>query len=985
MGLSGTSPQATLLALACTAIGTLSAAQDRPLTGPVLALDAGGHTATVRRVLFAPDAKELITLSDDKTIRVWDVATGESLRVIRPPIGRGPEGKLYAAAISPDGTLLAVGGFGFQAGNKHPIYIIALEQGVVTRVLTGHSNVILDLAFSRDGRRLISGSSDNTARVWNLVGVQDESVLDGHGGAVVGVVFSPDGSQCATASLDRTAIVWSVATGTRAATLLGHAAEVNAIDWSADGRQIATGSDDGSIRVWTPQGESVRTLDRFGDRFLKSVRFTPDGERILFAANSMEAQDQAGLINASTGAITLTFNEHTNSILDARLSPDRTVAATAGGNNHETWLWSTETGEVQITLAARSRTPWAVVWSNAGQAIAWGETNEGRIIEAANPLERSFDLERLEFRVTDARGEPLIDQFRESQWRRAQSDAEGLSLAFAGGTKLEVRQSAETLAVLQPKDEYHRLYDEVRCFTMLPKGRVAVGSNYGLRLYEGATGKQFRDCVGHTGEVWAVAPSPDGRYLLSASQDMTFCVWNLQAAEKGPLTPLLSLYFAGEDWIAWTPDGYYAASPGGERLMGWHVNNDLDELASFYPATQFRKQFFRPDVIGRLLEFGSVEKALDAVGQREDVTQVEDHLPPRVEIISPDKTEPAFDGTELNVKVVVHQVGDNRLKTLQLLINGRPFGGPGGIVRLDDGTPTAEHTFRVPLEAGTTYQFQARADTGVSYGISDAVKVTTTSNEPDVIRPSLYVLAIGVADYDDTELTLNFADDDARNLVDAIRKHGEELYRKIEVRLLVDKNATGRGILSGLAWLKSEMTQHDVGIVFYSGHGGRDENTRFYLLPCDVDRKLPLLVTGVSDEQIKSTLQVTPGRLLLILDACHAATLQGDRRKADSSLTENLTRDLVADDYGIVVMSSSGGREFSLESPEHKSGMFTRAIVEGLTGSADFNQDTAIYLNELDAYVTERVKELTRGRQHPYTAKPGTIRSFPLTRITGAE
>ena len=75
-------------------------------------LDSGGHTSIVRKVLFTPDGKELISVSDDKTVRFWDVASGEPIRVLRPPIGPGNEGKLYAAALSPDGRTLAVGGYG---------------------------------------------------------------------------------------------------------------------------------------------------------------------------------------------------------------------------------------------------------------------------------------------------------------------------------------------------------------------------------------------------------------------------------------------------------------------------------------------------------------------------------------------------------------------------------------------------------------------------------------------------------------------------------------------------------------------------------------------------------------------------------------------------------------------------------------------------------------------------------------------------------
>ena len=80
---------------------------------PILVLDADGHTAVVWKVLFTPDGKELISVSYDKTIRVWDVQTGEPVRVLRPPIGRGAEGMLFAAALAPDGRTLAVGGYGW--------------------------------------------------------------------------------------------------------------------------------------------------------------------------------------------------------------------------------------------------------------------------------------------------------------------------------------------------------------------------------------------------------------------------------------------------------------------------------------------------------------------------------------------------------------------------------------------------------------------------------------------------------------------------------------------------------------------------------------------------------------------------------------------------------------------------------------------------------------------------------------------------------
>jgi hypothetical protein len=97
-------------------------------------------------------------------------------------------------------------------------------------------------------------------------------------------------------------------------------------------------------------------------------------------------------------------------------------------------------------------------------------------------------------------------------------------------------------------------------------------------------------------------------------------------------------------------------------------------------------------------------------------------------------------------------------------------------------------------------------------------------------------------------------------------------------------------------------------------------------------------------------------------------------------LTDDLVRDLVTDDYGVIVMASSTGRESSLENNAERQSNFTLALVEGLSGKADYNKDKVVYLNELDTYVAERVKELTKGQQHPVTARPASVRSFPLAR-----
>lgn len=973
----------------------LAQSSTAPDARPVLVLDAGGHTAPVRKLLFRRQGRELITVSDDKTIRIWDVATGEPLRVLRPPIGPGAEGKLYAAALSPDENTLAVAGNTSRQGLA-VIYLISLTAGEMTGVLEGHTQAISGLDFSPQGRLLASCGADRTARIWELATGRCLQVLRGHRGPVQDVAFAPDGRRCVTAGLDGAARIWATATGTQLTTLTGHTAEVAAVAWNPDGQTIATGSADESIRIWSADGKLQTTFAASVAGIVGALHYSRDGG-LLIAAHwdrRGEGGPIASVIDVRAGTQKVKFTGHSNTLFDAILSPDQALAASTGGNDSETYIWRLADGSQVHRLAARSRTVWAAGWDANRALLAWGNSNAGLAAELGPPLERSFDLHWLEL------GQP-VTAGNAAAFYRAQLSQGTRRLGLSGRTGVEVTNAGQASVVLQPDDAYERSHDTVKSYTFLGPDRVAVGSAFGLRLYEAGTGKLVRRFRGHTSEVLAVSPTTDNRYLLSASSDMTLRVWDPDVEE-----PVVSLFFAGDDWIAWTPQGYYAASPGGERLMGWHVNQGTDRLAAFYPAGQFRKQFYKPELIPLVLPAGGVGPALDVLGEGA-ATTIADNLPPRVEILSPTEPSSAVSGDQIEVRVQAEQTGRHPVTSLQILVDGRPLTGPSSVHRPAAAATRASHVFQVPLSRGVTHSIQARADNAVSYALSKPIEVlsrlpgsvpppstpgSTSGSAPPLPleheptpeelsqRPKLYVLAIGISEYQDDGLRLNFADDDARRVVDALSQGGQSLFSQVEVRLVLDSEATQRGILEGLLWLNRQMTQHDIGILSYSGHGARDEAGAFYLVPVEHRSESPLLVSGVSEEQIKRLLQTTPGRVIVLLDACHAGVLGGDTRKSIGSITDDIVRDLSTDDYGLIVMASAMGRELSLELPALEGGCFTLAVTAGLAGEADSNSDGYVYFTELDAFVSQRVKELSHGRQHPVTAKPTTIRPFPLVR-----
>lgn len=456
--------------------GILDLATGQPLF-PLFGNGGEHETAAIN-----PTAGLAVTTDYSTTVRLWDFKTGEATKNLTYHTN------IYGGTLSHDGQWVAAAAFDYTG------VVWNTSNGQTNTILIGHRKPLGSIAFSPDGRRLVTGDGDGRTIVWERGSGRRLQTFSRNNFQVFQAAFSPDGRRVATASLDRSCRVWDSETGREVLPPLLHEDGVQSVEFSADGQQLVTGGLDFSVRIWNAQTGKLLHLLRHNAK-LAYAAFSPNGRLMVTTTHD-------GVVR----------------VWDLRQSPvadaPPPIAVSANGGR----FLRRQDRRLQVVEATGGRVAAVVSVDGASLPQAWLDGRGERALVATTPMS-GLESNRMEvalWRFANPRQPMRTITLMPAQSNLALS-APGNYWAAFGNDRLTVWESSSGRELLT-------LTQGVRCATFDPSGRrLAVASSNQVRVWDLTTARTPMVRAGpHHADVGSVEWSHDGRFFVTGCWDTSF-------------------------------------------------------------------------------------------------------------------------------------------------------------------------------------------------------------------------------------------------------------------------------------------------------------------------------------------------------------------------------------------------------------------------------------------------------------------------------
>jgi WD40 repeat protein len=910
-------------------------------------IETGTHSANVIRIDVDAAERFLFSASDDKTVRVWDLQSGKLLKILRPPIGNGNVGRLYAVASSPDGAEVAVGGFtAADDSADQPVYIFDRESGNISKTIRGLPDVTHHLAYSQDGRYLaVALDRQGGIRIYNTDRYSEVARDEKYGDSCYWLEFDQSG-------------------------------------------RLITASDDGTVRLYSSDFRLLQKKKPPGGTDPMSVRFSPDGTHIAIGFEETMAVD---VLSANDLSFLYTVPEPPQGGNLGRalwLADGRTLCAAGKYSSNAVYpvlCWD-DAGKGKERAFALADSTIMDIRALKDGAIAFCSGGGSVGVLGRNRVPRW----RTTTGLLDYRGPTHLRvssdgndignygyYFNGTTWtdHKISFSVSGERLDTDSQSKISLQPPATSgLAVDSWRDSLHptldgralklKNYEMSRSLAISPdKSSFVLGTDWYIRKFD-RQGNQIWIWAAPA-EAWGVNITADGRFVIAALGDGTVRWYTFEKGEE-----VLAM-FVDRDlqrWVAWNPDGFFTFKGGGDALIGYQINHGADQAGEFVKVDQLREVFYRADLIDQILKPGGADKVLAARDRVGDISKVlAGGLPPEIELVSAAQAE-AVDRYLLQFRL--KNLGGGRGRIVYR-IDGVEIEGRDVDIAGTGGDTISRY---IPIGSGEhTLTVAAYSANGKILGQPRTVQIKGRQLAQGS-KASLYVIAVGITHYSDHSLWdgVKFAAADA-DLVAAKFKEqeGKGLYPKVTVVPLEDSRATVKGIQDAIAQAAKNVQVGDTFVLYMAGHGMAVEG-EYYFIPWEAEytNRTELLGKSLNREAVQALLKTIPtNKSVLILDTCNSGAFVEGRDAA----SEKAAIEKVATMSGRAVLAASNSDEMAMDGYRGH-GVFTFALLEGLE-AADSDAQGQILITRLAEYVQRRVPDMTEDKWH--------YRQRPLSAIKG--